>query len=104
MSAAARVTDTDEPPVRRLYRSADGRWLGGVARGLAGHLGLPVVWVRVIFLVLFFMDGLGLLIYAAFWIVVPLGVGGRTAPARSSRPLRTGAADCASPTGDRSSP
>ncbi|WP_328943016.1 PspC domain-containing protein [Streptomyces sp. NBC_00250] len=80
MSAAARVTDTDEPPVRKLYRSADGRWLGGVARGLAGHLGLPVVWVRVAFLVMFFLDGLGLLIYAAFWIVVPLGVGGRTAP------------------------
>ncbi|MFE1500332.1 PspC domain-containing protein, partial [Streptomyces albidoflavus] len=80
MSAAARVTDTDEPPVRRLYRSADGRWLGGVARGLAGHLGLPVVWVRVIFTVLLITDGLGLLLYAAFWIVVPLGVGGRTAP------------------------
>ncbi|MFD3536012.1 PspC domain-containing protein [Streptomyces sp. NPDC058664] len=80
MSAAARVTETDEPPVRRLYRSADGRWLGGVARGLAGHLGLPVVWVRVVFLALFLTDGLGLLLYAAFWIVVPLGVGGRTAP------------------------
>ncbi|MER6098666.1 PspC domain-containing protein [Streptomyces sp. NPDC001728] len=80
MSAAARVTDTDEPPVRKLYRSADGRWLGGVARGLAGHLGLPVVWVRVAFLVLSFMDGLGVLVYAAFWIVVPLGVGGRAAP------------------------
>ncbi|WP_107103609.1 MULTISPECIES: ATP-binding protein [unclassified Streptomyces] len=80
MSASARVTDTDEPPVRKLYRSADGRWLGGVARGLAGHLGLPVVWVRVAFLVLTFMDGLGLLVYAAFWIVVPLGVGGRAAP------------------------
>ncbi|WP_435974479.1 PspC domain-containing protein [Streptomyces sp. Qhu_M48] len=80
MSATARVTDTDELPVRRLYRSADGRWLGGVARGLAGHLGLPVVWVRVIFVVLFFMDGLGLLLYAAFWIVVPLGVGGKNVP------------------------
>ncbi|MFJ8658025.1 PspC domain-containing protein [Streptomyces sp. NPDC093795] len=80
MSAAARVTETDEPPVRRLYRSADGRWLGGVARGLAGHLGLPVVWVRVIFVALSFTDGLGVLLYAAFWIVVPLGVGGRTAP------------------------
>ncbi|MFE0649047.1 PspC domain-containing protein [Streptomyces sp. NPDC059534] len=80
MSAAARVTDTDEPPVRKLYRSADGRWLGGVARGLAGHLGLPVVWVRTVFVVLFFMDGLGLVTYAAFWIVVPLGVGGRTVP------------------------
>ncbi|KOG14415.1 PspC domain-containing protein [Streptomyces wedmorensis] len=83
MSAAARVTEIDEPPVRRLYRSADGRWLGGVARGLAGHLGLPVVWVRMIFVVLLFTDGLGLVIYAAFWIVVPLGVGGRGLP----RPL-----------------
>ncbi|MCX5392664.1 ATP-binding protein [Streptomyces sp. NBC_00094] len=80
MSAAARVTETDEPPVRRLYRSADGRWLGGVARGLAGHLGLPVVWVRALFAVLFFTDGLGVLLYAVFWIVVPLGVGGRAAP------------------------
>ncbi|MFB7592624.1 PspC domain-containing protein [Streptomyces sp. NPDC056169] len=80
MSAAARVTETDEPPVRRLYRSADGRWLGGVARGLAGHLGLPVVWVRALFVVLFLTDGLGVLLYAVFWIVVPLGVGGRAAP------------------------
>ncbi|WP_420876734.1 PspC domain-containing protein, partial [Streptomyces niveiscabiei] len=23
-------------PLRKLYRSSDGRWLGGVARGLAG--------------------------------------------------------------------
>ncbi|MFI9120349.1 PspC domain-containing protein [Streptomyces bikiniensis] len=80
MSAPARVTDTDEPPLRRLYRSADGRWLGGVARGLAGHLGLPVVWVRTAFAVLAMADGLGAVLYAVFWIVVPLGVGGRTAP------------------------
>lgn len=80
MSAAARVAETDEPPVRRLYRSADGRWLGGVARGLAGHLGLPVIWVRAFFAVLMLTDGLGALLYAVFWIVVPLGVGGRAAP------------------------
>ncbi len=83
MSATARVTDTDEPPVRRLYRSADGRWLGGVARGLAGHLGLPVAWVRAVFAVLVLTEGLGLLLYAVFWIVVPLGVGGKA----ESRPL-----------------
>ncbi|MFJ5706250.1 MULTISPECIES: ATP-binding protein [unclassified Streptomyces] len=80
MSATARVTDFDEPPVRRLYRSADGRWLGGVARGLAGHLGLPVAWVRAVFAVLVLTEGLGLLLYAVFWIVVPLGVGGRDKP------------------------
>ncbi|MFE5740962.1 PspC domain-containing protein [Streptomyces celluloflavus] len=66
----------DDPPVRRLYRSADGRMLGGVARGLAGHLGLPVSWVRVVFVALFMAEGMGALLYAAFWFFVPLGVGG----------------------------
>jgi signal transduction histidine kinase/phage shock protein PspC (stress-responsive transcriptional regulator) len=73
----------EEPPVRKLYRSADGRLLGGVARGLAGHLGLPVVWVRLVFLGLFFAEGLGTLLYAVFWIVVPLGVGGTATEPRS---------------------
>ncbi|MFE3491550.1 PspC domain-containing protein [Streptomyces sp. NPDC059175] len=75
--ATARIPETEEAPLRKLYRSADGRWLGGVARGLAGHLGLPVIWVRLVFLGLFMANGLGALLYAVFWIVVPLGVGGR---------------------------
>ncbi|QFQ99877.1 PspC domain-containing protein [Streptomyces phaeolivaceus] len=73
--AAALPVDTPRPP-RKLYRSSDGRWLGGVARGLAGHLGLPVTWVRLVFVGLFLADGLGALVYAAFWFFVPLGVGG----------------------------
>ncbi len=73
--AAALPVDTPRPP-RKLYRSSDGRWLGGVARGLAGHLGLPVTWVRLVFAGLFMADGLGALVYAAFWFFVPLGVGG----------------------------
>ncbi|MFF9785444.1 PspC domain-containing protein [Streptomyces nigrescens] len=72
----APAPDPDEPPVRKLYRSADGRLLGGVARGLAGHLGLPVSWVRIVFVALFMADGMGALLYAAFWFFVPLGVGG----------------------------
>nr|WTB33085.1 PspC domain-containing protein [Streptomyces sp. NBC_00830] len=79
-AASSRSADPEEPPLRKLYRSADGRLLGGVARGLAGHLGLPVAWVRFVFLGLFFADGLGALLYAVFWIVVPLGVGGVEAP------------------------
>ncbi|MEU9063278.1 PspC domain-containing protein [Streptomyces sp. NPDC048430] len=73
---SSHAQDPEEPAPRKLYRSADGRMLGGVARGLAGHLGLPVAWVRFVFLGLFFADGLGALLYAVFWIVVPLGVGG----------------------------
>ncbi|MFF2196029.1 PspC domain-containing protein [Streptomyces sp. NPDC058157] len=81
-AAAARAPhapDPDDLPQRRLYRSADGRMLGGVARGLAGHLGLPVLWIRLAFLAMFMWgDGLGVLLYAAFWVFVPLGVGGST--------------------------
>ncbi|MFJ3796752.1 PspC domain-containing protein [Streptomyces sp. NPDC090088] len=76
MPEAAAVPLDDPRPPRKLYRSSDGRWLGGVARGLAGHLGLPVVWVRLAFVGLFMANGLGALLYAAFWFFVPLGVGG----------------------------
>ncbi|WP_406479108.1 PspC domain-containing protein [Streptomyces platensis] len=87
----APAPDPDAPPVRKLYRSADGRLLGGVTRGLAGHLGLPVSWVRIVFVALFMADGMGALLYAAFWFFVPLGVGGvehrQPAPADGRRRL-----------------
>ncbi|MFJ8044757.1 PspC domain-containing protein [Kitasatospora sp. NPDC096147] len=67
--------DVERPPYRRLYRSRHGRILGGVAHGLAVHLGLPVAWVRVAFVLLFFAQGIGVLLYAAFWFVVPIGIG-----------------------------
>ncbi|MFF2199170.1 PspC domain-containing protein [Streptomyces sp. NPDC058145] len=76
MPEAAALPLEDPRPPRKLYRSSDGRWLGGVARGLAGHLGLPVIWVRLAFVGLFMANGLGALLYAAFWFFVPLGVGG----------------------------
>ncbi|WP_051765176.1 ATP-binding protein [Streptomyces sp. NRRL F-5135] len=79
---SSRAAAPEEPAVRKLYRSADGRMLGGVARGLAGHLGIPVVWVRLVFLGLLFSQGLGAVLYAAFWIVVPLGLGGTPVAAR----------------------
>jgi signal transduction histidine kinase len=46
--------------------------VAGVASGIAQHLGISVVRVRVAFAVLLGLSGLGLLLYAAFWAVVPL--------------------------------
>ncbi|WP_326598645.1 PspC domain-containing protein [Streptomyces sp. NBC_01803] len=78
----------DEAPARKLYRSAEGRWLGGVAQGMAGHLALPVSWVRIVFFVLILANGLGVLLYAIFWFVVPLGAPRTTAAAPAGPPLR----------------
>ncbi|GAA2744695.1 MULTISPECIES: PspC domain-containing protein [Kitasatospora] len=74
----------DALPYRRLYRSPNGRIVGGVAQGLAVHLGLPVTWVRIAFILLFFTQGIGVLLYAAFWVVVPLGIG-EPAPGAAER-------------------
>jgi signal transduction histidine kinase len=45
--------------------------IAGVAAGLARHLGVPVVAVRIALVVLLGFNGLGLMLYAAFWAVLP---------------------------------
>jgi signal transduction histidine kinase len=55
----------------RLERRADGRVVAGVCRGLAEHLGLDLVVVRVAFAVLVAV-GVGLIAYVALWLLVPL--------------------------------
>jgi phage shock protein PspC (stress-responsive transcriptional regulator)/anti-sigma regulatory factor (Ser/Thr protein kinase) len=57
--------------VRRLYRASDARVFAGVAGGIARHLGVPVVAVRITFVVLATFSGAGAVMYAAFWAVLP---------------------------------
>ncbi len=57
---------------RRLYRAPYGQLLAGVAAGLAAHLEIPVVLVRIGFVVLTPLSGLGAVMYAAFWAVLPV--------------------------------
>jgi signal transduction histidine kinase len=66
-----RVTTAAPPQPRRLYRPRDHRIVAGVAVGLARHLGLPVLAVRIALVVLLGFNALGLLLYAAFWAVLP---------------------------------
>jgi signal transduction histidine kinase len=58
--------------IPRLTRVRDGAVVGGVAAGIAAHLHLKVVWVRVAFAVMAVMAGAGILFYALLWIFVPL--------------------------------
>jgi signal transduction histidine kinase len=56
------------PP--RLERRADHRLVAGVCSGLAEHLGLELIVVRVAFAVLI-STGVGIIAYVAFWLMVP---------------------------------
>lgn len=56
---------------RRAARDTQNPVVGGVAGGLARHLDLPVMWVRVGFVVSLALGGLGAWIYAGLWLMLP---------------------------------
>ena len=55
----------------RLRRSAHDRKVAGVAGGLARHLDIDPLILRVAFVVLVFFGGAGLILYGACWLLVP---------------------------------
>jgi phage shock protein PspC (stress-responsive transcriptional regulator) len=55
----------------RLRRRSDGRLVGGVASGVAEHLGLEVLPVRIAFAVLAAFGGFGVALYGALWVFAP---------------------------------
>jgi signal transduction histidine kinase len=56
----------------RLERSRHDRWIGGVAGGVAHHIGVQTSMVRVAFVVLSFAAGFGLVVYVLTWLLAPL--------------------------------
>lgn len=91
-AAAPRVPAAALPPppsprftpdgLPKLTRRPEGSILGGVAGGIADHLRVPVLWVRVSFALLAVMAGAGVLGYALLWIFVPPGPNWRNEQAR----------------------
>jgi signal transduction histidine kinase len=57
-------------PVRKATRDTTAPIVGGVAAGLARHLGWSPLWVRVAFAATG-VTGFGIVLYAAFWLVLP---------------------------------
>jgi phage shock protein PspC (stress-responsive transcriptional regulator) len=68
------ITDTptlDEAPPRRLVRSDEGRWLGGVCAGLGRYFDINPLVYRIAFAALALAGGTGLLLYLAAYLVIP---------------------------------
>jgi phage shock protein C len=55
----------------RITRSRTDRMVAGVAGGLAASFGIDPLFVRLGFLVLTAINGLGALLYIALWLIVP---------------------------------
>lgn len=75
----------------RLERSNTNRVIAGVCGGIAEYLAVDATLVRVAFVLMAFVGGIGLLAYIVLLILMPLP--GRPAPFSASPPSASGTAD-----------
>jgi phage shock protein C len=58
-------------PIKKLYRSTNNKWLGGVCGGLSEYFGKDPVLIRLLWVVLTLISvGVGIIAYILFWIFV----------------------------------
>ena len=56
---------------KKLYRDKDNGSIAGVCTGLGHYFGLEAAWIKILFLILFFGFGTGLIAYIILWIAMP---------------------------------
>jgi len=57
--------------VKRLFRDKENAFVGGVSVGLGHYIGVDAIWVRLIWILLVFGLGTGVLLYLIMWILIP---------------------------------
>jgi phage shock protein PspC (stress-responsive transcriptional regulator) len=57
---------------KKLWRNPEEKIIAGVCSGLSAYFGInDPIWIRLIFVVVFFSGGAGILIYLILWLIVP---------------------------------
>jgi len=69
-SSSTAYTGFTRSKSRRIFRDPDNRVIGGVSAGVAAYFNIDPIWIRILFIVLFF-TGPGIFIYLIMWLVIP---------------------------------
>lgn len=56
---------------KKLYRDKEHGMIGGVCTGLGHYFGIDVVWIRIVFLLLLWAGGTGVIAYFILWVAAP---------------------------------
>ncbi len=70
----------------RLYRSTVDRKVWGVCGGLGDFFGLDPVWLRLLFVLLIFVGGSGILLYVVLALITPSASDGNVTPGQQPVP------------------
>lgn len=74
---------------KKLTRSCTNNILGGVCRGLGEYFNIDPVIFRILFLVLLFVFGSGVLLYLIMWIIIPQQQLTFNEPVNNTEPKKT---------------
>lgn len=56
---------------KQLLRPVNGKMIAGVCAGIANYFDIDPTIVRIIYVLMFFMLGTGILLYLILWLVIP---------------------------------
>lgn len=56
---------------RSLYRSSEHKIIGGVSYGMGEYFKLDPTLIRILFILLTFFGGVGIILYLVLWVVLP---------------------------------
>jgi phage shock protein PspC (stress-responsive transcriptional regulator) len=56
---------------KKLFRNEEESVVAGVCSGLAAYFGIDLVFIRILFAILVFVSGFGVLLYVVLWIAMP---------------------------------
>jgi len=68
----AEVEEDDPEAAHRIRRSRSNMMIAGVCGGLANYLEWDVSLIRILFILISFAGGIGILFYLFFWFIFPL--------------------------------
>lgn len=67
-----RIHNQADLDIKKLYRSSEGKILGGVCSGLGDYFQVDPILLRLLFIFLIIGCGWGILLYILLWIILPL--------------------------------
>ncbi|WP_456437447.1 PspC domain-containing protein, partial [Psychroserpens sp.] len=70
-SSYQRSSNSRSTSSKKFYRDTDNSYIGGVSSGLAHYFGIDPIWIRLIWIILIFGAGTGVLLYILLWVLVP---------------------------------
>lgn len=79
--------NTNNSSSRKLFRDTDNAYISGVSSGLAYYFGVDTLWIRILWVFLFFGFGTGILLYILLWILMPAAKTTADKLAMSGKPI-----------------